>query len=85
MIYREEEAKKPEILGARTVGIALAVHVAFFLLIYLLALFGIRKQDVVIPIDLTVVVNENLDGKEDEPPPLEQSKPEPPKPPVMAF
>jgi TonB family protein len=28
-----------------------------------------------------VVVNENLDGKDDEPPPLEESKVEPPKPP----
>lgn len=79
MIYREDEPKKPDVLGPRTVGIALAVHVAFFLLIYLLALFGIRKQDVVIPIDLTVVVNENLDGEQNEPPPLNDPPP-PPKP-----
>jgi outer membrane biosynthesis protein TonB len=79
MIYREDEPKKPEVLGPRTVGIALAVHAVFFLLIYLLALFGIKNREVVIPIDLTVVVNENLDGEKNEPPPLNDPPP-PPKP-----
>jgi outer membrane biosynthesis protein TonB len=80
MIYRDEEQKRPEVLGARTVGIALAIHAAFFLFFYLLALFCIKKPEVIIPIDLTVVVNENLDGDENEPPPLDDAPPPPPKP-----
>lgn len=80
MIYREEEPKKPDVLGVRTLGIALVIHIAFFLLFYIFALFHFKKPEVVIPIDLTVVVNENLDGKEDEPPPLDDTPPPEPKP-----
>lgn len=79
MIYREEEPERPEILGVRTVAAAVVFHVLFFLLFYLVALVSFRKPEVVIPIDLTVVVNENLDGDENEPPPLDDTPP-PPEP-----
>ena len=89
MIYEtQEEARKPEVLGVRSVGIAVALHVVAFLLLYLFAMLHLKPRETVIPIDLTVVVNENLDGEENEPPPLdnpppkvEPPKPEPPPPP----
>lgn len=86
MIYNieEQEMKKPEVLGARSFGLALALHVVAFLLLYLFAMLHLKPRETVIPIDLTVVVNENLDGEENEPPPLnnppEPQKVEPPKP-----
>ena len=86
MLYRNEE-QRPSVLGGRNLGIALGVHVAFFALFFLFsALHGLfNKKETVIPIDLTVVVNENLDGEENEPPPLNNEpppEPEPPKPKV---
>ena len=78
MLYGEK--KRPQVLSAKTLTVALVIHVAFFLSFWLFSLFNFKPKETVIPIDLTVVVNENLDGKEDEPPPLEQTKPEPPKP-----
>ena len=84
MIYgiEEHETKKPEVLGARSVGLAVALHVVSFLLLYLFAMLHLKPRETVIPIDLTVVVNENLDGEENEPPPLDNPPPkvEPPKP-----
>ena len=90
MIYgiEEREMKKPDVLGARSVGLAIALHVVSFLLLYLFAMLHLKPRETVIPIDLTVVVNENLDGEENEPPPLdnpppkvEPVKPAPPAPP----
>lgn len=80
MIYNieEQEMKKPDVLGARSFGLALALHIVAFLLLYLFAMLHLKPRETVIPIDLTVVVNENLDGEENEPPPL-NNPPEPPK------
>ena len=84
MIYNieEEEMRKPQVLGPRSVGLAVALHVVAFLLLYLFAMLHLKPRETVIPIDLTVVVNENLDGEENEPPPLDNPPPkvEPPKP-----
>ena len=87
MLFERPE-KRPEVLSAKTLGIALAIHLAFFVAFWLFAVFHglFEKQEEIIPIDLTVVVNENLDGKPDEPPPLknpdppEKAKPKPPPP-----
>ena len=74
------EDKLPAVISRRTLSVALAIHLAFFAAFWLYAachdLF--HRDEEIIPIDLTVVVNANLDGKPDEPPPLK--KPEPPKP-----
>ena len=79
------ESRKPSVLGVRSVGLAVLGHVAAFLLLYFFALVHLRPKESVIPIDLTVVVNENLDGEENEPPPLAKPEPkpepEPPRPP----
>ena len=89
MIYEtQEDQRKPEVLSVRSVAIAIALHVVAFLLLYLFAMLHLKPRETVIPIDLTVVVNENLDGEENEPPPLdnpppkvEEPKPAPPPPP----
>ena len=81
-VWRSEviEGRRPKVLDGGNVVVALIIHVAFFLGLYVFAVFHglFDKPEEVIPIDLTVVVNENLDGKENEPPPLQ--KPDPPKP-----
>ena len=77
-----EETRRDGVLGAKNVGIALALHVGAFLLFLVYAtLHGLfEPKETVIPIDLTVVVNENLDGEENEPPPLNNEKPPEPEP-----
>jgi len=81
-VWRAEviEGRRPKVLCGGNVALAFVLHLVAFVGFYAFAachgLFD--KPPEVIPIDLTVVVNENLDGKEDEPPPLQ--KPEPPKP-----
>ena len=81
-VWRSEviEGRRPKVLDGGNIVVALIIHVAFFLGLYVFAVFHglFDKPEEIIPIDLTVVVNENLDGKENEPPPLQ--KPEPPKP-----
>lgn len=78
---RIEENEMPKLWSARNLGVALLVHLVVFAACYVLSL-PIRRKDTVIPIDLTVVVHENLDGNENEPPPLEKPKESPPpKPP----
>ena len=80
MIFCREEEAKPAVLGVGSVGKALALHIGAFLLLYLFAMMHLKPREQVIPIDLSVVVNENLDGKDDEPPPLRNEKPPEPKP-----
>ena len=74
------EEKLPAVVSRRTLTVALLLHLSVFVVFWLYAachdLF--HRDEEIIPIDLTVVVNENLDGKPDEPPPLKN--PEPPKP-----
>ncbi|MBR2940037.1 MAG: TonB C-terminal domain-containing protein [Kiritimatiellae bacterium] len=75
-----EEEKLPAVISRRTLTVALLLHLSVFVVFWLYAachdLFN--KEEEIIPIDLTVVVNENLDGKKNEPPPLKN--PDPPKP-----
>ena len=76
------EEKLPAVISRRTLTVALLLHLSVFVIFWLYAachdLF--RKDEEIIPIDLTVVVNQNLEGKENEPPPLKKEEPEPPKP-----
>ena len=84
-LWRTEviEGRRPEVLSGRSFALALALHLAAFAVFWIVAachgLFD--KKETIGPIDLTVVVNENLDGKEKEPPPLVNPTPEPPPPP----
>ena len=74
--------ERPKVLSTRNLMIALALHVGCFVVFWLYSAFNglFDKKEEIIPIDLTVVVNENLDGKENEPPPLKNPEPEKPKP-----
>ena len=76
------EEKLPAPISGRTLTLALLVHFALFAVFWIFAVcHGLfDKKEEIIPIDLTVVVNENLNGKENEPPPLKKVEPEPPKP-----
>ena len=76
------EEKLPAPISGRTLMLALLVHLALFVVFWIFAVcHGLfDKKEEIIPIDLTVVVNENLNGKENEPPPLKKPEPEPPKP-----
>ena len=82
-VWRPEEidAKRPEVLGAGSLVAAFVLHVLLFAAFYTFAVFHFHKEEEIVPIDLTVVVVENLDGNPDEPPPLKKPEPEPPPPP----
>lgn len=75
------DEKRPNVMSTANVVLALVIHVACFLGFFLFARLHFKQKETVIPIDLTVVVNENLDGNEDEPPPLDDPPPKPPDPP----
>lgn len=79
-MFADEERKAPTVLGVRSLTIALALHAALFLVAYLCAAVVRKPKESVIPIDMTVVVHENLDGNENEPPPMKPPEPEPPRP-----
>ena len=63
------DEKRPDVMSTANVVLALVIHVVCFLGFFLFAHLHFKQKETVIPIDLTVVVNENLDGNEDEPPP----------------
>ena len=84
----DEEARKPKVFDARTVGLAVAAHLLLFAALFLVGQFAAKPKETVVPIDLTVVVHENPDGAENEPPPEKEvaspepePAPEPPPPP----
>ena len=83
-LWRTEviEGRRPQALSTVTVIVALALHLAVFAVFGLFARFTDKKRpETIPPIELTVIVNENLDGVENEPPPLKNPPPpEPPKP-----
>lgn len=82
MNYIEQE-RKPEVLGFGSCTLAVILHAVFFALLYFAGQLSLREDKVIIPIDLSVVMQENLDGDENEPPPIPEitPEPEPPKPP----
>lgn len=78
------EEKKPEVMSTTNVVLALVLHALFFAAVFTFAKFQFKPKETVIPIDLTLVVNENLDGVDNEPPPVNDPpppEPTPPKPP----
>ena len=77
------DEKRPDVMSTANVVLALVVHVVCFLGFLLFAKMHFKPKETVIPIDLTVVVNENLDGNENEPPPLDNPPPKPPEPPKV--
>lgn len=72
------DEQKPEVFSTGNLVLAVLIHLAFFLVCFLFAKLHFKAKETVIPIDLTVVVNENLDGNENESPPLDDPPPPPP-------
>lgn len=72
------EETRPNTFNAIYFVAAIVIHALLFFAIWYI---GMREsdepQEVVIPMELMVVVNENLDGVEDEPPPEKPPAPEP--------
>ncbi|MBO7721467.1 MAG: TonB C-terminal domain-containing protein [Kiritimatiellae bacterium] len=80
-LWREEGGgDRPRVISAANLVIAFALHFSLFAVFWVYSALHdlFRKDEEIIPIDLTVVVNENLDGKENEPPPLKNPDPPPP-------
>ena len=77
------EESKPEVMSTTNVVLAVALHALFFLAVFTFAKLHFKPKETVIPIDLTVVVNENLDGVDDEPPPVNDPPPPTPTPPKV--
>ena len=77
------DEKRPDVMSSANVVLALVIHIVCFLGFFLFARLHFKQKETVIPIDLTVVVNENLDGNENEPPPLDDPPPKPPEPPKV--
>lgn len=75
------EEKKPEVMSTTNVVLALVLHALFFAAVFTFAKFHFKPKETVIPIDLTLVVNENLDGVDNEPPPVNDPPPPDPTPP----
>lgn len=76
----EESEKRPEVFSAMNFALAAVFHVVFFGFCALVAACSFEPKETVIPMDLTLVVHENLDGNDDEPPPMEKPQPQPPPP-----
>ena len=76
----EEAEKRPELFSAMNIALAVVLHVVFFGFCALVAACSFAPKETVIPMDLTLVVHENLDGNDDEPPPMEKPQPQPPPP-----
>lgn len=78
-----EEASRPKVISAKTLVLSVVLHLLGAVAIVVVAWVNglLEPKETVIPIDLTVIVNENLDGKENEPPPLVNPPPPKPKPP----
>ena len=77
------DEKRPDVMSTANVVFALVIHLVCFLGFFIFARLHFKQKETVIPIDLTVVVNENLDGNDDEPPPLDDPPPKPPEPPKV--
>ena len=76
-------ARRPAVMSGANLAFALGLHLLLFSLFWLYSFFHglLDPKEEVVPIDLTVVVVENLDGDEKEPPPLKKPEPPPPPPP----
>lgn len=83
--WRPESADDRDdgVISAGSLMLAVGLHVVMFAGFWVFAVFHglFEEKEEIIPIDLSVVVVENLDGNEDEPPPLKKEEPPPPPPP----
>ena len=83
--------QRPKVHRLTNYVVAILLHLGLFLVFLSMGVFHLTPKETIIPMDLTVIVKENLEGKDDEPPPVddlpplkkEDSKPQedPPPPP----
>lgn len=78
-MYVDEE-QKPAVMSGTNVVIAIALHLLVFLFLWSANQLRFTEKELIIPIELKVILHENLDGNENEPPPKHPPQPEPPKP-----
>ena len=81
--------QRPKVLDVVNIAVAVLLHAVVFGVFSIIAVLQnvFAPKETVVPIELQIVVNENLDGKIDEPPPLANTPPKKPeiprpKPPV---
>ena len=79
MTYIDEE-KKPEVASGRNVAAAVVLHILLFAALWFFGQLELVKKELVIPIELTVVVDTPPPPPKEEKKPVEE-KPKPPKPP----
>ena len=87
----DEDEKKTQLVSSGTIFVSVLFHLGILSLFWMIGAFDYKAKEEIIPIDLTVVVNENLEGNENEPPPETPPPPPPrivprppqPKPPVV--
>lgn len=79
--YMERPKATDDVLTARTLGYAFALHLAAFLFFWIVAKIAFRTPDVIIPIDMTIVPpwaqQTDEPDPDPNPPPPEEKKPEP--------
>lgn len=75
----EEEKPAPKMFCTTNIVLAILLHLVFFFFCWLVVQ-PLRTKETVIPMDLTLVLHENLDGVDNEPPPVKPPEPAPPKP-----
>lgn len=69
--------QRPKVHRLTNYVVAILMHVGLFLVFLSIGVFHLTPKETIIPMDLTVIIKENLDGKDDEPPP--EDDPPPPK------
>ena len=70
--------QRPKVHRPTNYVVAVLMHLGLFLVLFSIGVFHLTPKETVIPMDLTVIVKENLDGKDDEPPPQDDPPPPPP-------
>jgi len=78
MVFEEDEL--PGANSSRMFFASLIIHVFVIGSVWMLSVAKFKQEETNIPIDLVVVVNENLDGNEEEPPPVRNQVVPPPTP-----
>lgn len=79
-MYIDQE-ERPKVQSAANYGFAVALHLVLFLGLWWVGQLKLSEKPLVIPMDWTVVPVENLNGDENEPPPLKPEDLQPPEPP----
>lgn len=79
------EETRPSAFNAVYFAAAIVVHIVLFLSIWYIGICEEDEKEIVIPMELMVVINENPDGVENQPPPetppVSEPDPPPPEPP----